>query len=95
MLRGWLPFLRAPLLLWLGAISYALYLIHHNAGLAIMHLVDRAGLSTWIGFLLATAASLLLASALTYGVERPAARRINRWWRDRTVPQGERATQTG
>ncbi|OAH43943.1 acyltransferase [Sphingobium yanoikuyae] len=95
MLRGWLPFLRHRLLLWLGAISYALYLIHHNAGLAIMNLVDRAGLSTWIGLLLATAASLLLASALTYGVERPAARRINRWWRERTASQGQRATQAG
>ena len=95
MLRGWLPVLRHPLLLWLGAISYALYLIHHNVGLAIMHMADRAGLSIWIGILLATAISLLLASALTYGVERPAARRINRWWRERTASQGHRATQAG
>lgn len=85
MLRGWLPFLRTPLLLWLGAISYALYLIHHNVGLAIMHGFDRAGLSTWIGMAVATATSLLLASVLTYGVERPAARAITHWWRGRSA----------
>jgi peptidoglycan/LPS O-acetylase OafA/YrhL len=71
---GWIV---NPVLMWLGAISYSLYLIHQNIGFLAMELLDLSPLNE---FVIATALSLGAASALTFAVERPVLRSMRRWW---------------
>jgi peptidoglycan/LPS O-acetylase OafA/YrhL len=80
---GWLRFSIAPLTLWLGTISYCLYLSHRNLGYATLFRLHEAGLAVWLSFLLTLAGALLLATVLTYGVERPALAALRDWWRGR------------
>lgn len=67
-------------LLWLGKISYSLFLIHYVVGGLVTY-----GLDEWIGssparafgaMVIALAASLLAATALYHGVEAPCHRRL-------------------
>lgn len=61
-----------PLLVWLGIISYTLYLVHENIGWAVMRQLMRAGLDYAESMPIVLAGVLLLASLLTFAVERPA-----------------------
>lgn len=84
LLAGKLRFLCTPPLLWLGTVSYSLYLVHHNIGFTIMLRADAAGWSPWMGCAAAVAVALCLAWLLNRAVEQPAARLIgDRWKRDR------------
>jgi peptidoglycan/LPS O-acetylase OafA/YrhL len=56
----------------LGTISYSLYLIHQNIGFIIMNHLYSLHLNTWLVFLIPTCVSILLASAITFGIEKPA-----------------------
>jgi peptidoglycan/LPS O-acetylase OafA/YrhL len=76
---GRLPLLANPVLIWLGAISYTLYLLHENIGWGIIMTAERAGISSNGAILAAIATSLTLASALTWYVERP----VMTWLRGR------------
>lgn len=80
---GRLRFAISPVTLWLGAISYCLYLSHRNLGYSTLVRLHEAGVTVWVGFLLTLAGALLLATALTYGVERPALRGLRSWYRGR------------
>jgi peptidoglycan/LPS O-acetylase OafA/YrhL len=71
---GWGP------LAWLGTISYTLYLLHENIGFTLQKALQGAGMASAPSIALTLAASLLLASAVTYAIERPAMRVIRRWW---------------
>jgi peptidoglycan/LPS O-acetylase OafA/YrhL len=70
-------------LLFLGAISYSLYVIHQNVGFVIIRNATEAGIPTNAAIGLALFAALAIATAITYGVERPAQRWIrasyDRW----------------
>lgn len=67
-----LPILGNPILAWLGAISYTLYLLHENIGWGVMYQLERLGLATNLSILAAIAVVLTLATTLTWTVERPA-----------------------
>ncbi len=81
-------------LLWLGAISYALYLTHQTIGYILLHAMEGAGAPLWLALPLTIAFALLLASALRRLIEVPAERTIKRRWQARatgpaaTAPQG-------
>jgi peptidoglycan/LPS O-acetylase OafA/YrhL len=78
-LTGRAGFLRQPVLIWLGAISYSLYLVHNWAGRSlIVRLQQDADWSANASILAALVASLMVATVLTYLVERPAQRLIRR-----------------
>ncbi|PZD73012.1 O-acetyltransferase OatA [Acaryochloris thomasi RCC1774] len=77
-ITGWLAFLRLRLFVGLGTVSYALYLVHQNIGYIIINQSYRWGLPPVFGILAAIATSLLIASVLTYYIERPSARMIRR-----------------
>ena len=72
--EGRLGWLAARPLLWLGAISYPLYLCHQTASYVAIRALDAAGLPHAAGICVAIVLSLALAAAITFAVERPALR---------------------
>lgn len=73
---GRLALLATRPLIFLGGISYALYLLHQNIGYLVIQAFYAGGLPPLAGIGLALAISLLLATLLTHCVERPAIRWI-------------------
>lgn len=67
----WLP---SRPLLWLGRISYALYVVHQMVGYRIMLWAEQAGAPRELAILLAATVVLTLADAITRHVEQPAMR---------------------
>lgn len=64
-------FLRHPYLLFLGAISYPLYLIHNNIGSAIMYLMEHNGSPPTMAILFAVIVAIAMATLLNKFVEKP------------------------
>ena len=81
--RGQLRWLEARPFVWLGAISYPLYLLHENIGWAVMLKLQE--LSWTAGWACAAALTLVLAlsDAVSRWVERPAMRWIRTLYRQR------------
>jgi peptidoglycan/LPS O-acetylase OafA/YrhL len=84
-LRGWLGFLAVRPLVFLGAISYSLYVLHQNIGYVVMRelYAYEPGLSAGVVLGAALLVSLLLASLFTFAIERPALRALRRAYRRR------------
>ena len=76
---GWLPFLNAKPLVFLGAISYPLYLIHQNIGLVLLNALGGVTDSAWLRLGVTVAAMIMLAWVISVCIERPSMR----WMRDR------------
>jgi peptidoglycan/LPS O-acetylase OafA/YrhL len=78
MTHGLLRFMAHPVLLWLGAISYPLYLIHQYVGYVLIDHLATAGLS----LLAATAAALIIVTGLAHllhiWIENPAQRELRK-----------------
>lgn len=72
--RSRLVFLRAAPLVWLGTISYPLYLLHENIGWALQLRLVSLHVPMDLALWLALVASLLLADSCSRWVERPAMR---------------------
>lgn len=83
---GKLRWLRAAPFVFLGVISYSLYLLHQAIGFALIHRLEAEGVSSLAAVVATALMTLALATALTYGVERPAMRGIRRWWQGRRRP---------
>ena len=81
--RGQLRWLEARPFVWLGAISYPLYLLHENIGWAVM--LKLQALNWTAGWACAAALILVLAlsDAVSRWVERPAMRWIRALYRRR------------
>lgn len=79
MLEGRLSALSTPVLLWLGAVSYPLYLVHQNIGYVVIHQLGLRSVNVELAALIAAAVTLLLAHLLHQFVEDPA----QRWLRQR------------
>jgi peptidoglycan/LPS O-acetylase OafA/YrhL len=78
---GRLRFTISAVTLWLGGISYSLYLSHRNLGNSTLVRLHDLGVPIWLGFLLTLIGALLLGTALTRFVERPAMRVLRHWYR--------------
>ena len=70
--RGYLKVLEWRPLVFLGTISYSLYLTHQNIGYVIIRAGYAAGLNPNVSVAIAAVAALVIAVAITFGVERPA-----------------------
>ncbi len=80
--HGGLSLLRIKPLVFLGTISYSLYLVHQKIGHILMAKMVEHGMSAILGMLVATALSLSLATALTFLVERPALAAMRDWYKN-------------
>jgi peptidoglycan/LPS O-acetylase OafA/YrhL len=78
-----MPWLANPVLLYLGKISYPLYLVHATMGYIVIRWLKDAGAGSNVAVLGAIVVMLGLASAMTFGVERPAGKAIRAWWKRR------------
>jgi len=78
-ISGYLNFIVNRATLWLGSLSYSLYLIHQNIGYGIIDQSYAVGLSGLTGVTLALFISFILAALIHYCVEKPALQ----WFRER------------
>jgi peptidoglycan/LPS O-acetylase OafA/YrhL len=70
-IRGYLRWICVKPLVWLGTISYSLYLIHQNIGYAMIRALYQVDFNPNLSILLTTIAMMLIAAGMTFGVERP------------------------
>jgi peptidoglycan/LPS O-acetylase OafA/YrhL len=70
--RGWMKVLEWRPLVFLGTISYSLYLTHQNIGYVIIRAGYSVGLNPNVSILIATAVAVLIGTAIAFLVERPA-----------------------
>jgi peptidoglycan/LPS O-acetylase OafA/YrhL len=71
-IAGKMKWMVNPVTLWLGDISYSLYLTHRVWGQSVMIDLVHAGASKWLAFAAAIAIALALATAIRWTVELPA-----------------------
>ena len=64
--------------LYFGAISYSLYLIHDEVGRSVMKRLSEKGYSPPTTFIVALTLSIILATLITYLVEKPAMKFLRR-----------------
>jgi peptidoglycan/LPS O-acetylase OafA/YrhL len=83
---GRLRFLEWRPLVFLGTISYALYLNHEFMGYRIIFHTQRLGLSPSVSILLATLSALIVAIVITYRFEQPVTAALRRRLRDKPMP---------
>lgn len=76
---GKLGFFKNRWLVYIGTISYSLYLVHQNLGYAIIRGLETLGLTSAWGLLIPIAAMIGLATAMTFGIEKPARRAALKW----------------
>jgi peptidoglycan/LPS O-acetylase OafA/YrhL len=72
------PLSRVLPLVFLGGISYPLYLIHQNLGYLVIMKLTRAGLGSHLSVLITIALAILLATALHFLIENPGQKAV-RW----------------
>lgn len=70
--------LRHRLFVWLGSISYSLYLLHENIGWSLQLQLQKFGIPFDLTVLIALFSALILASLLTRIIEKP----VMNWIRD-------------
>jgi peptidoglycan/LPS O-acetylase OafA/YrhL len=73
---GRMTWLVNPFLLFLGSISYSLYLLHHEIGFAVMDSLRHHGFSRGFSLLSAASTALLLATLVSFFVEKPSMKLI-------------------
>ena len=87
MVKGYLRLFNLKPFVFLGTISYPLYLTHRNIGFAIIHHLEKYNINSNLAILIATLAAIILASIITYTVERPAMNAIRAWCGEKVRPQ--------
>lgn len=76
--KGYVPLMNSRVLVWLGAISYSLYLIHQNVGYAILYRINDV-MPSVVAVLITLIAVTLLAFGLNKLVEVPSNVRLRKF----------------
>lgn len=92
-LRGQ-AWLRTRPLVFLGSISYSLYLLHQNIGYVVIRELTLCGIDPRLSLLAALVTSLPLATLLTYLIERPALRAIKQAYHRWSLAETKSATSS-
>lgn len=85
LVAGRLGGLDHPVLLHLGALSYPVYLIHENLGIALIARLEALGAPPEIALATALGAAFATAQLLRRCIELPALHAIRGWWRRRPM----------
>jgi peptidoglycan/LPS O-acetylase OafA/YrhL len=80
---GLTGFLNARVLVWLGALSYPLYLVHQNIGYAVIAALEAQGVPPLAAALAALAVALGLSQLVHDLVETPSLRVLRSMWKSR------------
>ncbi|MEH2245323.1 acyltransferase family protein [Nostoc sp.] len=72
-------------LLFMGTISYSLYLIHQNVGYVIINKLYKFGINPNISICIALTISILLAAIITFKIEKPMMRLIKEQYKNVTT----------
>jgi peptidoglycan/LPS O-acetylase OafA/YrhL len=91
---GRLPWLNARPLLWLGFISYPLYLTHQNMGYILLHWMDEHGWNPYLATVVITPGAIAVAALLSYSVEHPIMRKTRELMKKRRAAAGPPLTST-
>lgn len=75
-MKGILNFATNRITLWLGTISYSLYLIHRNIAYNLLPWLHEHGFGPLTSITITTVGILALAASVTFWVEKPASRKI-------------------
>ena len=67
--------IRKPLL-FLGTISYSLFLIHQNMGCIVIFYLLKIGANAWLLLIIPTIVAIVVATLMTYLIEKPAMKYI-------------------
>lgn len=78
--QGWIHWIAIRPLIFLGTISYSLYLVHQNIGYVILRASYSLGLNPYLGMFVATVVVLGVATLITFNVEKPAMRTVRQWY---------------
>ena len=87
-MRGRLKFLVSKYTLWLGTISYSLYLVHRNMGYEFLSWLHSQQVGPIIAIPATVLAALALATVITYGIEKPALHHVrsrHKEWKARKI----------
>lgn len=79
--RHWLGWITNPITLWLGSISYPLYLIHEHAGWHLLSLQQDYGVNPYIALIATVSFMLIVATLLSRFIEKPAQRKIRDYYK--------------
>lgn len=79
---GKLPILRFKPLLFVGTISYSLYLFHNNIGTLLMSSLEQIGVYPLVSFFITFAFVIAMSAAITFWFEQPVTRFLRKLWQD-------------
>lgn len=72
-----LKFLRFKPLLYLGTISYSLYIIHQNIGYVILNFLNAKSIDSELVLIVPLIITIILATLITYYIEKPVLKFLN------------------
>jgi peptidoglycan/LPS O-acetylase OafA/YrhL len=85
-MQGYLKFIQLKPLIFLGTISYSLYLVHQNIGYSIILALYNVKVNPNISVLIATVISIAIATVITFKIEQPALKWIRKRYENRSQP---------
>ena len=75
---NYLAFINCKSLIFLGSISYSLYLLHQNIGFIIIRELHKIELNYFLVIIIPATVSIIMATLVTYYIERPMVKFLRR-----------------